>query len=109
MNVPVGAWYQVNSGLVGPDRFAPPIYPRPVGVSNPEDPAMTEETMKVTLLENGPIKIEGVESFYDHDGTELPLREGKALFLCRCGASARRPFCDGTHKGNGFDGSCAVE
>jgi CDGSH-type Zn-finger protein len=25
--------------------------------------------------------------------------------LCRCGASAKKPYCDGTHKGNGFSGT----
>jgi CDGSH iron-sulfur domain-containing protein 3 len=42
----------------------------------------------------------------DADGTIIPLPEGKNVFLCRCGASARKPFCDGTHKTSGFDGTC---
>jgi len=33
------------------------------------------------------------------------LDEGQAYALCRCGESARKPFCDGTHQRSGFDGT----
>ena len=29
--------------------------------------------------------------------------EGEFIALCRCGGSSTKPFCDGTHKRNGFD------
>jgi len=39
----------------------------------------------------------------DHQGAEFPLPEGKrAIALCRCGQSANRPFCDGSHRASGF-------
>lgn len=39
----------------------------------------------------------------DHVGGEFPLPTGKrAVALCRCGHSAHRPFCDGSHKAHGF-------
>ena len=31
-------------------------------------------------------------------------RDGKDVFYCRCGGSSNKPFCDGTHKKNGFTG-----
>jgi CDGSH-type Zn-finger protein len=34
----------------------------------------------------------------DHEGREHPLPAGRPLALCRCGHSARKPFCDGAHK-----------
>jgi len=39
----------------------------------------------------------------DHEGNELPLAtDDRPLALCRCGHSASKPFCDGSHKGSGF-------
>jgi CDGSH-type Zn-finger protein len=33
------------------------------------------------------------------------LRTGDEIALCRCGGSSHKPYCDGTHQTNGFDGS----
>lgn len=39
----------------------------------------------------------------DHQGAEFRLPDGKrAIALCRCGQSAKRPFCDGAHRAVGF-------
>lgn len=58
--------------------------------------------LKVTVLRNGPLKLEGDCSMFDGGGSALDSREGKALFLCRCGASENKPYCDGAHKGIDF-------
>lgn len=58
---------------------------------------------QVTLIKNGPIKITTPVDIVDGDGNPVALPADKpAVFLCRCGASSRKPFCDGTHKTNGF-------
>ena len=65
-------------------------------------------TIKVNT--NGPLTIMAADAplvrLTDSNGDEIALPEGKNISLCRCGASSRKPFCDGTHKSNGFDGAC---
>lgn len=56
--------------------------------------------VKITALKNGPYKVEGaIELFYDN--VRVPT-DKPAVFLCRCGASSKKPFCDGTHSKIGF-------
>lgn len=54
----------------------------------------------VTPLPNGPLKIDGA-SLLDPEGKLV--KEGEPLFLCRCGQSANKPFCDASHKKAGFE------
>jgi CDGSH-type Zn-finger protein len=56
----------------------------------------------IRARENGPYLVEGPFLLVDADGTEYPLEAGKRYSLCRCGASVRKPFCDGTHSRIGF-------
>ena len=58
--------------------------------------------LKITVSESGSYKVEGDVPLYDHEGNRLETREGKPFFLCRCGHSANKPFCDGAHKKIGF-------
>jgi len=60
---------------------------------------------KITISDNGSLKVEGDVTLLDKDGNEVPTREGLPFFLCRCGASENKPFCDGSHKRVEFDGS----
>lgn len=46
---------------------------------------------------DGPILVRGAESVLGEDGTEIPVTR-PVVALCACGKSARRPFCDATHK-----------
>lgn len=49
---------------------------------------------------DGPLKVEGELEFVDRDGALIEKRD--AVRLCRCGQSATKPFCDGSHKKAGF-------
>ena len=56
----------------------------------------------ITVRENGSYKGEGPVRLLDADGNEFELPQGTALALCRCGHSAKKPYCDGTHRKAGF-------
>lgn len=60
--------------------------------------------LKITINMDGPLKVEGCQTLVDHEGQEVPTKEGLPFFLCRCGASAKKPFCDGSHKRVEFKG-----
>jgi CDGSH-type Zn-finger protein len=46
--------------------------------------------------------VEGPLRVVDADGTEYELSEQTTIFLCRCGYSSTKPFCDGTHEKANF-------
>ena len=53
----------------------------------------------------GPFVIEGVVKVIDQHGNTFVSNSGKPVTaLCRCGHSAHKPFCDGSHKTCGFIG-----
>jgi CDGSH-type Zn-finger protein len=65
--------------------------------------------VKVTIFNNGPIKLEGeIEDFeiVDAQGQSFGLAGRKSIGLCRCGLSANKPFCDGAHGREGFQSVC---
>lgn len=66
---------------------------------------MAEQDNGVTIKanRNGPFVVEGPIRLTDADGNEYPVTAGKKVFLCRCGASTKKPFCDGTHSKMGFE------
>ena len=57
---------------------------------------------KVTILNNGPLRVEGDFSIVDQDGKEFGLGGRTTVSLCRCGHSENKPFCDGSHKRQNF-------
>jgi CDGSH-type Zn-finger protein len=59
---------------------------------------------KITPTENGPYKLEDCEQITRMTDGRVFEIDGTA-YLCRCGGSKNKPFCDGTHKTNGFTGA----
>lgn len=57
----------------------------------------------IRARENGPLVVEGVFRLMDADGNEYDVAGKPRVSLCRCGASTRKPFCDGTHSKLGFE------
>lgn len=55
---------------------------------------------RITTTANGPYKVEGLSNVTLADGSTTP--DKKVMFLCRCGMSASKPFCDGSHTRNGW-------
>lgn len=55
---------------------------------------------------DGPLKVEGEIEILAADGSVL--KQAAQVWLCRCGKSANKPFCDSSHKAAGFRDACAV-
>jgi uncharacterized Fe-S cluster protein YjdI len=64
--------------------------------------ATRQEPVELCASADGPLLISGGVRIVGTDG--VILYEGEKAALCRCGGSANKPFCDGTHKRNGFRG-----
>ena len=56
----------------------------------------------IQALDNGPYLVGGPASFVDANGTGYETGLTEPVFLCRCGGSGNKPFCDGTHQKRGF-------
>jgi CDGSH-type Zn-finger protein len=61
---------------------------------------------RITILKNGPIRIEGDFEIADYEGALFGLAGRTVISLCRCGMSQNKPFCDGSHARNGFQSDC---
>ncbi len=64
-------------------------------------PSVESESI-VEVVPNGPVLVFGNVLVKHSDGREE--QRNKMTALCRCGASSNKPYCDGTHKKNGFVG-----
>lgn len=87
------------------DRIADAVRSCPTGalhfrrLDGGEQESAPEETT-VQPRPNGPLFLRGKLKFVNGKG-EL-IREDSRVALCRCGESANKPFCDGTHRAIGF-------
>ncbi|MEO9077114.1 MAG: CDGSH iron-sulfur domain-containing protein [Gelidibacter sp.] len=57
---------------------------------------MSKTTLKVN--NNGSLRISGDFEIVDKDGNVYDLGGRDVVSLCRCGLSANKPFCDGSHR-----------
>ncbi|MDF1504707.1 CDGSH iron-sulfur domain-containing protein [Roseisolibacter sp. H3M3-2] len=71
------------------------------------------DRVTITVRNNGSLFIAGDQMhlvrLVDHEGNEISTEGRKALSLCRCGGSTKKPFCDGTHSKIGFQGAIAAQ
>src|SRR6516164_9308997 len=73
--------------------------------------ANIEITKDGPYLVSGGLPLSEQHIVTNAEGESLDYREGKSFpaqpqyALCRCGHSANKPFCDGTHKKVRFDGT----
>lgn len=65
-----------------------------------EGEAQAPGPLKITCRENGPLVLVGPAEVTT--GTGRRVKQAGRLFLCRCGQSGNKPFCDGSHKKAGF-------
>ena len=61
---------------------------------------------KTVIRNNGPIRLEGDFTIEDQNGNTFGLAGRTVISLCRCGHSANKPFCDGSHGRQGFQSEC---
>ena len=57
--------------------------------------------VSIRALKNGPYEVTGGPKVTDQKRNEYS-GQGDPIYLCRCGQSANKPFCDGTHTKVGF-------
>ncbi len=61
---------------------------------------VTEGESRICVTQNGPLEVSSAIELKVKD--EMKLSEDNPYYLCRCGASENKPFCDGSHKRIGF-------
>ena len=61
---------------------------------------MSESSVTIKTLTDGPLEVSGAVEILASDVTLIKASEKS--YLCRCGFSEKKPFCDGAHKREGF-------
>ena len=66
------------------------------------------DDVEISIWDDGPYEVNGPFTIKCEDGSLVVVEPGEPCFLCRCGGSKTKPFCDGTHDDIGFRGPVAV-
>ena len=67
-------------------------------------------SFRVIVRNNGPLRLEGEDIVVsDETGRSSVLAGRTVVSLCRCGHSANKPFCDGSHNRVGFQSQCEAD
>jgi CDGSH-type Zn-finger protein/ferredoxin len=71
--------------------------------------ASTKEESKPTIecSQNGPYLVRNLQNLRNSKAESIPTKP--VIALCRCGGSAKKPFCDGTHSKLGFSSQKVAE
>jgi len=64
--------------------------------------------VSIRACKNGPYEVKGGAEVTDFAGVKYPGGDDP-IYLCRCGRSSTKPFCDGTHKQVGFEAAERVQ
>lgn len=65
--------------------------------------------VKLTVNNNGSLRVEGEFEIVDAQGQPYGLDGRTLVSICRCGLSKNKPFCDGSHKGHFEHAAVAFE
>jgi CDGSH-type Zn-finger protein len=68
---------------------------------------MMSEKVTIKVNDNGSLRVSGDVELVDAEGNVFETKP--SFSLCRCGQSAKKPFCDGTHKKIGFESAPRAE
>ena len=71
-------------------------------MNDAEDETVESLNTKVEVLQNGPLLIYGTLEVTNKEGS-IEIKN-KTTAFCRCGASLNKPYCDGAHVKNNFNG-----
>ena len=61
---------------------------------------MENSNARFKVLKGGPLEVTGHFRVVNSEGKIID--RDSPVFLCRCGGSSNKPYCDSTHKRNGF-------
>ncbi len=64
----------------------------------PQGTPVEEPGPRIRTQPNGAYVVIGPITLEDADGNVITVAEGRRVKLCRCGHSATKPYCDGTHR-----------